>query len=417
MARTPNAPTGTTDGLPAEADDLVGATDGDVDWVEDSSVDDYEFVVPEVEWDDDDEENYVYVPEDRGVVRKITAVVVSLFIFVFLVLGLGGYWLYSQVNPSGSQAEQVQFIVPKDAGLATISRLLEEKEIITNATIFRYYAKSKNIPGIRAGEYDGLYKNDSMDHVIERLKQGPLPPKFTELTFAEGLWLNDTLQKITEKYPEMANPQAMKQAADTIKSKYRPANKPLDGLLFPAGYRVTDADKGDPQKLIDQMVKKFEQVGDEIGLQHSDTTLNGVAGKTHIGPYEVIIVASLVEAEAKVPEDRARVARVIYNRLKMTPNEPIGIDATVLYALGEHKQEITKTDLDIESPFNLRKKPGLTPNPINSPGKESLLAALNPSTEPGSDKWLYYVLIDKEGHHLFTGNYNEFLRASQNQPK
>ncbi len=415
MARTSGS-SGTTDERPADGDELAGTTDADVDWIEDSAVDDYEFVVPDVEWDDD--EDFVYVPEDRGVVRKITAVLVSLFVFVFLVLGLGGYWLYSQVNPGGSQTEAVAFIVPKDAGLATISRLLEEKEIITNATIFRYYAKSKNIPGIRAGEYDKLYKNDSMDHVIERLKQGPLPPKFTEITLAEGLWLNDTLQKITEKYPEMANPQALQQAAVSLKSKYRPADKPLDGFLFPAGYRVADSDKGDPQKLLDQMVKKFEQVGDEIGLQHADTTMSGVAGtKTHIGPYEVIIVASLVEAEAKVPEDRARIARVIYNRLKMTPNEPIGIDATVLYALGEHKQEITKSDLEVDSPFNLRKKPGLTPNPINSPGKESLLAALNPSTEPGSDKWLYYVLVDKEGHHFFTGSYNEFQKAAQNQPK
>jgi len=409
----------------ASGDDLDGTTEGDLEWVGDDRdvdrgepgyVDEYEFVVPDVDWDDDDE-NFVYVPEDRGVVRKISAVLVSLFLFVFLVLGLGGYWLYSQVNPTGSQGEAGLFVVPKDAGLATISRLLEEKEIITNATIFRYYAKSKNMPGIRAGEYDRLFKNDSMDHVIERLKQGPLPPKFTEIVLAEGLWLNDTVLKITEKYPEMANPQALQQASTGIKSKYRPADKPLDGLLFPAGYRVAESDKGDPQKLLDQMVKKFEQVGDEIGLQHAPTTLDGVAGKTKITPYEVIVVASLVEAEAKVPEDRARIARVIYNRLKLTPTIPIGIDATVLYALGEHKQELTKTDLDIDSPFNLRKKPGLTPNPINSPGKESLLAALNPSTEPGSDRWQYYVLVDKEGHHFFTDDYDDFLNASKNQPK
>lgn len=365
-------------------------------------------------WDDeydqyDDDEDYVYVPEDRGLVRKLMAVGLSLVLFVFLVIGIGGYLLYSQVYPSSDASDPVLLVIPKDAGLATISRLLEEKEVISNATIFRYYAKWKNIPNIRAGQYDKLYKNDSMDHVIDRLKQGPLPPKFTEITLPEGLWLSDTITKIKEKYPDMSNDAAYQQAALTLTSKYRPAGKPLDGLLFPAGYRVEDDDKADPTKLLDQMVKKFEQVGNEIGLADASTKLNGAAGKTTIGPYEAITVASLIEGEAKAPEDRARIARVIYNRLKSDTR--LDIDATVPFALGEHKQELTKTDLAVDSPYNTRKNKGLPPTPINSPGKESLVAALNPSTEPGSDKWLYYVLIDKEGHHFFTGNYNEFLNA------
>ncbi len=366
----------------------------------------------EVEWDDDwvddDEGDFVYVPEDRGVGRKLAAVAACLILFVFLVLGLGGYWLYSQVNPGGDGSEQVLLIIPKDAGLATISRLLEEKEVISNATIFRYYAKYKNIPTIRAGEYDKLAKHDTMDHVIERLKQGPLPPKFTEVTIPEGLWMVDTFAKFKEKYPDM-NDVEFGLAVQSEKSKFQPADKPLDGFAFPATYRVEDGDKDNEQKLLDQMVKKFDQVGDEIGLADPMAKLNGASGKVQVSPYDVVTVASLIEAEAKVPEDRPRIARVIYNRLKV--NQPLGIDAALFVAIGQHKTEITKEDLAIDSPYNLRNRPGLPPTPINSPGRDSLVAALNPSTEPGAEKWTYYVLADKEGHHFFTGDQREFDRA------
>ena len=91
---------------------------------------------------------------------------------------------------------------------------------------------------------------------------------------------------------------------------------------------------------------------------------------------------------------------------------PLQIDAAIFVALGAHKPEITKSDLEIDSPYNLRNRKGLPPTPINNPGRSALAAALNPTGEPGSDQWLYYVLKDKEGHHLFTGNYNEFLRQS-----
>lgn len=364
-------------------------------------------------WDDDDweDQDYVYVPEQGGLVRKFLAVLVLLFVFVFVVIGLGGYWLYSQVNPTGGPTQEVAFVIPKDAGLATISRLLEEKEIITNATIFRYYAKWKNVPAIRAGSYDKLYRDDSMDHVLERLKQGPLPPKFSEVSVPEGLWVADVVAATKKKFPEM-NDVEMGLSIQSVKSKFQPKDKPLDGFLFPATYRVEDDDKDNEQKLIDQMVKKFDQVGDELGLGDPMAKMGqGAAGKFPLSPYDIVTTASLIEAEAKVDDDRGRIARVVYNRLKA--DQPLQIDAALFVALGQHKTEITKSDLEIDSPYNLRNRKGLPPTPINNPGRRSLEAALNPTGEPGSEKWLYYVLMDKEGHHFFTGNYNEFLRQQE----
>lgn len=366
------------------------------------------------EWEDDwDDDDYVYVPEDRGIGRKFAYVGVAFVVIIFLVIGAGGYWLMNQVNPSGGQGEQVTLVIPNDAGLATISRLLEEKEIVSNATIFRYYAKWKDIATVKAGEYDRLYKNDSMDDVIARLNQGPIPPKFSEVTFPEGLWLTETAATAIAAYPEMDPFEfaGVLGSPDTPRSRYMPEGAPFDGFLFPATYRIEDPDKGNEQKLVDQMVKQFDTVGLEIGLDNATTMLEGQAGNREITPYEAVIVASLIEGEANQPEERAKVARVIYNRLRDNMN--LGLDATVPFALGEKKEELTKSDLEVDSPFNTRRYKGLTPTPINSPGKDSLVAALNPSTEEGSDGWLYYVLIDKEGHHLFTSDYNEFLRAGE----
>ena len=363
------------------------------------------------EWEDDD---YVFVPEDRGIGRKFAYVGVAFVLIIFLVLGLGGFWLINQINPSdGGSGEPVTLVIPNDAGLATISRLLEEKGVVSNATIFRYYAKWKDISTVRAGEYDRLHTNDSMDDVIARLNQGPIPPKFSEVTFPEGLWLTETAATAIEAYPEMDPFEfaSVLTSPDTPRSIFQPEGKPFDGFLFPATYRVEDPDRANEQKLIDQMIKQFDTVGQEIGLENATAMLEGQAGDVVITPYDAITVASLIEGEANQPAERARVARVIYNRLERDMS--LGLDASVLFALGERKTELTRSDLDIDSPFNTRKYGGIPPTPINSPGKDSLVAALNPSTEEGSDGWLYYVLIDKEGNHLFTDDYDEFLAAGE----
>jgi UPF0755 protein len=117
-------------------------------------------------------------------------------------------------------------------------------------------------------------------------------------------------------------------------------------------------------------------------------------------------VASLVEAEAKIDDDRAKIARVIYNRLEQ--GIPLGIDATFYYHLGPDRKgtSLRVSDLEEDSPYNTRENAGLVPTPIAAPGRASLEAAMNP--EPGD--WLYYVLADAEGHHAFTSDYNQFLR-------
>ncbi|HUS62062.1 MAG TPA: endolytic transglycosylase MltG, partial [Acidimicrobiales bacterium] len=127
----------------------------------------------------------------------------------------------------------------------------------------------------------------------------------------------------------------------------------------------------------------------------------------NLTPYEILVVASLIEEEARVPEERPKMARVMYNRLKA--GIPLGIDATSRYEAVISGRDRGDVDFTSSSPYNTRKQRGLPPTPIASPGRASIEAALNPADGP----WIYYVLEDEEGHHFFTDSNSEFVNAKQ----
>ncbi|MCU0268157.1 MAG: endolytic transglycosylase MltG [Acidimicrobiales bacterium] len=358
--------------------------------------------------DADDDGEYVYVPEEGGLGRKLLVSVVTILVFLGLVVGVSAYWLYGQVNGTGAETP-VAFTVPPEATVAQIANLLEEDGIVSDATLFRYYARWRDLQSIQAGEYQGLTTNDAMADVVDVLAAGPDRPAgvpYTELAVPEGLRLTEIGQRALTQYPEM-NDQELSAALATVRSRYQPEGALVEGLLFPATYQVLDTDRADEVKLVTQMVETFDATADEIGLADAPAQLAGQAGSVELTPYDIVIIASLIEEEAKTPEDRARISRVIYNRLARGMR--LEIDATVLYAVGQQGGEITQSMLNTDSPYNTRRNAGLPPTPIASPGRDSLLAAMNPSTEPGAENWLYYVLIDEQGNHFFTGDYDEFL--------
>ena len=127
----------------------------------------------------------------------------------------------------------------------------------------------------------------------------------------------------------------------------------------------------------------------------------------NLTPYEVLIVASLIEEETKVDAERAQVARVIYNRLSQ--GIPLGIDATSRYEAELAGRDREDIDFESDSPYNTRRIAGLPPTPIAAPGRASIEAALNPADGP----WIYYVLEDAEGNHFFTDSNSEFLAAKE----
>ncbi|MGZ6791992.1 MAG: endolytic transglycosylase MltG, partial [Mycobacteriales bacterium] len=133
--------------------------------------------------------------------------------------------------------------------------------------------------------------------------------------------------------------------------------------------------------------------------------LEGGARKLGLTPYDVVKIASLVEAETPLDADRAKVARVVLNRL--AKGMPLQLDSTVNYVRTERRARLSLSDIEVESPYNTYLHKGLPPTPIDSPGEKALAAALNP--EAGD--WIYFITIDKAGHSLFTSSYSEFLKA------
>lgn len=172
----------------------------------------------------------------------------------------------------------------------------------------------------------------------------------------------------------------------------------VEGFLFPATYDVNPNDTA--SEVLSGMVDRFNTAA-------ADVNLVAGAARIHETPYAVLIVASLVEAEAKFPQDYGKVARVVYNRL--AHGMPLQLDATLNYALNAHKVFISLQDTKLRSPYNTYLHAGLPPTPIDSPGEAAMRAALNPT----AGDWLYFVTIDKAGHNAFTDNYQQFLRLKQ----
>ena len=128
------------------------------------------------------------------------------------------------------------------------------------------------------------------------------------------------------------------------------------------------------------------------------------AEKSGMSIFDTIIIASMIEKEAMVGDERTIISGVINNRLKI--NMSLQIDATVLYALGQHKEVVLYRDLDINSPYNTYLNPGLPAGPIASPGQAAIAAALNPQKHD----YLYYVATG-DGRHYFANTYEEHLQA------
>ncbi len=348
-------------------------------------------------WDDEDE--FVTVRSSGyRVLRAVLALVVLVVIGFLLVTGVRG-WFSSQLDPSGPQGEALTLTVPAGATTGDIAQQLEDEGVVPNSTFFRYYADWKGYGNFQAGEYQ-MNLNSSADEAIAVLQAGPVPPTFNRFGVREGLWVNEMLPKLAEQLPGMtaADLQAVLDSGQ-IQPRYRPEGvTSWEGLLFPAFYDIED--DATPAEVIAKMNDEFSRVTGELGY-------GGAEAKVGYSAYDVIKVASMIEAEAKTDADRPKIARVIYNRLR--EQRALEIDAICLYGAGTRDPSIlVRKYLDNEGstgPYACRKDVSLPATPIAAPGRASLEAALNPA----EGDWFYYVVADAEGNHLFTADYDEFV--------
>jgi uncharacterized YceG family protein len=175
---------------------------------------------------------------------------------------------------------------------------------------------------------------------------------------------------------------------------FGPQKRPLEGFLFPATYDFLAQTTS--RQLVQSQLVAFRQNWGKLNLAYA---------RAHgLTPYDVLIIASMIEGEAQVASERAKISAVIYNRLRA--NMPLQIDATTRYGLHiPPTQSLTQSELHSNNPYNTRDRVGLPPTPIGNPG----LASLKAAAHPANADYLYYVRLPDHRHHYFTDNYQDFL--------
>jgi UPF0755 protein len=350
-----------------------------------------------------DARNYVRISEPAGPVRKILFTTVGSLIVLGAIVGGLGLWIQRQINPPGGPGEAISVVIPPGSTVDDIVDLLAEERVVSNPTVFRYYLRWRRVDSFQAGEYT-LVRNSSFDDVISTLEAGPAPERFDRFTVPEGLTVVELAQRLEDQIDGF-DADEVPSALIRMTTPWRPSGiDSWEGLLFPDTYeyRVTD----DPQAILERMNRQFDSVARSVGLDPFMNVNPATFEQTGLTAYQYIVIASMIEKEARLAEEHALMSRVIHNRLAI--GMTLGIDATVIYARGpERTGPITDADLAIDSPYNTRLNPGLPPTPIATPSRSALEAALSPADGP----WLYYVLADADGRHFFTDDYDEFLRV------
>lgn len=364
---------------------------------------------PDDVWYDDPDDGvldaraYVRIPEPAGPVRKVLITSLGAVALLALVVGGGWVWLQRQINPPGGPGEAFTLIVPNGSTVDDIVDLLAEERVIRNPTVFRYYLRWRGVDSFQAGQYT-MVRNSSFDDAIATLEAGPAPERFDRFTVPEGLTIDEIAARLAEQI-EGFDADEVPSALIRMTTPWRPAGvESWEGLLFPDTYeyRVTDTEL----EILQRMNQQFDAVARSVGLDPFMNVDPATLQQHGLTAYEYIVIASMIEKEARLAEEHPMISRVIHNRLALGMN--LGIDATVIYARGpERTGPLTDADLAIDSPYNTRLYPGLPPTPIAAPSRSALDAALHPADGP----WLYYVLADAEGHHFFTDDYDEFLRV------
>lgn len=323
-------------------------------------------------------------------------IVTALLVVAGLLVGAAGagYLYLRSIGTFGTNepGRPVSIVIPEGSSALEIGELLESEGVIKSTLAWRIALFLEGGgEDIEAGNYD-LFTDLTAPDALGLLSKGA-SVDFVTVTFPEGSWLED-FARIVGRDTHIARAEFTEALeSGEVTSELKPDDvDTLEGLLFPSTYQVIEKDTA--VTLAQRIVTEFEK-------QVAAVDFAEVEG---FSPYEVVIIASMIEAEAKVDGERRKIASVIYNRLEV--GEKLGIDATVLYALGEHKDTLTVSELAVDSPYNTRLYAGLPPTPIGAPGIESLRAAADPA--PGD--LFFYVVSDCEGHHAFSETAAQFAR-------
>ena len=326
------------------------------------------------------------------------------------VLILGGYFVWDKASTflssfgevpdyPGPGNEKVLVDVPEGASLDVIGGVLVEKDVVKSTKAWdRAIRSEERATSVQAGRY--LMKTQMQAIDALRLLINPGSSKIRlQFTIPEGLRLTSQVNALVKgtKIKKSAYEKALDKPKALKLPKY--AKKKPEGFLFPDTYELT-ADSTATSTL-KQMVTQYKSVTRGIEFEAD-------ANKLKRSPYEVLIVASIIEREVNREEYRAKVARVLYNRLDK--DMKLGLDSTVIYAEKLKTNTTSKQDRKSKSKYNTYRYKGLPPGPISAPGKSALEAAANPD----KGKWLYFVTVNFDtGETKFADNQADFEKIRQ----
>ena len=308
----------------------------------------------------------------------------KLLLLILLMGSAATVFLYDYaINQPLKISEDTLFLVNKGDSLNKIAQSLQDKKLVNDKYIFILFSKINRIyPQIKAGEY--LFNGEfSIKQTAEKLSSGKV--YLRKVTFPEGLTSTE-IAKILHK--------------ENFLSKDEFA-APAEGSILPETYTYMRGDS--PEKIIKQAQKAMQNVLEQA-WQERDQNLPLQSKE------ELLILASIVEKETGIGMERAQVASVFVNRLRL--GMLLQTDPTVIYALTNGKEDLnrplTRNDLSIDSPYNTYKYAGLPPTPICNPGKDAIYAAAHPSETP----YLYFVASGNGGHNFATtlSEHNENVR-------
>ncbi|MBR5151792.1 MAG: endolytic transglycosylase MltG [Elusimicrobiaceae bacterium] len=308
-----------------------------------------------------------------------------LALFILLLLVAGAVWAGKVYFFSKGMPVTVQ-IRPGQTG-SEVARLLKQKGVIRSEFLFKLLFRLTSSPAdLKAGRFD-LRKNTPDLEVINCIKTGQCT-HYEKITFLEG-WRSE----------EMAEALVLHGITDGHAFLNLVRAKNLEGKLFPSTYLF--ADNTPAQKVVDEMLSQYKKNIAPLFKKY----------RTNLTENQVLTLASIVEREAVVHDERPKIAAVYLNRYNM--GKRLEADPTVQYALGfalkenrYWKKGLTYADLKLDSPYNTYRNAGLPPGPICNPGVKSVEAVLNPQSNFDA---LYFV-ADNTGRHVFSRTFDEHKR-------
>lgn len=316
----------------------------------------------------------------------------ALFFVIFTYLMFISLYLTIELTKPLKIPEEMEVYVPKGSSFSYIASTFREKGIIKNELIFKFVGKILGIEKRARAGYYLITKDMSLLDILKKLLEGRII-EYT-LTVVEGDSIFEIGSKLSKINPEFENQLLELSKDQRFLEKLKIDAPSLEGYLYPATYYIP---KGmDLKDIITMMVKKFWTVYDDTLLEKTKKmgwTVN-----------KVLTLASIIEKEAKLDEEKPLISAVYHNRLRI--GMPLQADPTAIYGIKRFRDGVTKKDLLNKTPYNTYIIKGLPPGPIASPSLSSIKAALNPAKVP----YLYFV-AKGDGSHEFSSTYDKHLSA------